>query len=305
MNLFKKTSSHWVRYDKYEWKKNDKGVLYITPAEKAKPKLYNPLKDSDKMVLDAINTGVICMNKDTDEQSKQDAVMDFVSSYGLLGFMTALSTTPEFITYEAVYLPKNHFIKEESMTTKQYLSYFFPFDELDFVKRGVESSWSVSEPSMVALVMTMSGRPQAVTMSFQREYAEPYEWLVKNFTDWAFIFLSSFLYYQDMDMLDNMQKDLYRQGMAAFGGIAPTYHIELLEKPTIVWDFHSLLLAIQMMFSFMLTDEKSSLKVCKHCGKVFLASRPNTVFCSGQCKNQYNVYKSRGKSKKEDLMDGE
>ncbi len=43
MNLFKKTSSHWVRYDKYEWKKDDKGVLYITPAEKAKPELYNPL----------------------------------------------------------------------------------------------------------------------------------------------------------------------------------------------------------------------------------------------------------------------
>lgn len=103
---------------------------------------------------------------------------------------------------------------------------------------------------------------------------KPYEWLLKEFTDWAFTFLSGFLYYQDFDKLDDMQKDLYRQGMATFGGIAPTYHIELLERPTIVWDFHSLLLAIQMMFSFMLTDEKSSLKVCRHCGKVFLASRP-------------------------------
>ena len=158
---------------------------------------------------------------------------------------------------------------------------------------------------MAALVMTMSDRPQAVTMSLLREYAEPYEWLLKEFTDWAFTFLSGFLYYQDLDKLDDMQKDLYRQGMAAFGGIAPTYHIELLEKPTIVWNFHSLLLAIQMMFSFMLTDEKSSLKICKHCGKVFLASRPNTVFCSGQCKNQYNVYKSREKSRKENLPDGE
>ena len=81
-------------------------------------------------------------------------------------------------------------------------------------------------------------------------------------------------------MLDDMQKQLYRQGMATFGGIAPTYHIELLERPTIVWDFHSLLLGVQMMFSFMLTDEKSSLKVCKHCGKAFVASRPNSVFCS-------------------------
>ena len=58
---------------------------------------------ADQMVLHAINTGVICINQDTDEQIKQDAVMNFVSSYGLLGFMTALSTTPEFITYEAVY----------------------------------------------------------------------------------------------------------------------------------------------------------------------------------------------------------
>ena len=134
---------------------------------------------------------------------------------------------------------------------------------------------------------------------------DKYEWLLKEFSNWAFTFVSAFLYYQDKDTLDDMQKSLYQQGMAAFGGIAPTYHIELLEKPTIVWDFHSLLLAIQMMFGFMLTDEKSSLKVCKHCGKVFLASRPNTVFCSGQCKNQYNVYKSRANGRKADLTDEE
>ena len=85
--------------------------------------------------------------------------------------------------------------------------------------------------------------------------------------------------------------------MAAFGDNEPTYHIELLESPTIVLDFHSLLLGVQMMFSFILTDEKFSLKICKHCGKAFVASRPNSVFCSGKCKNQYNVYKSRAKNK--------
>lgn len=43
--------------------------------------------------------------------------------------------------------------------------------------------------------------------------------------------------------------------MEAFDGIAPSYHIELLEKPTIYWAFHSLLLGIQMTFSFMLVDD--------------------------------------------------
>ena len=296
-NLFQKTSSNWARYDKYEWKEDKEGTLYITPSPDAKVSLYNPLKDSEQMVLKAVNLGLMCMDKKNTQEQLQNAIMDFVTGYGLLGFMTALPTTPDFITYHAVYFPKNHFIKEESMTTEKYLSYFFPFDKIDFVKKGMESSWSTDDVQMMALIMTMKNKPQAVMMSFQKEYAERYDWLVTLFKDWAFTFMSSFLYYQDFDMLDDMQKQLYRQGMVAFGGIAPTYHIELLERPTIVWDLHSLLLGVQMMFSFMLTDEKSSLKVCKHCGNAFVAGRPNSVFCSGKCKNRYNVYKSRAKDK--------
>ena len=298
-NLFQKTSSSWVQYNKYEWKEDKEGTLYITPSPDAKVSLYNPLKDSEQMVLKAVNLGLMCMDKKNTKEQLQNAIMDFVTGYGLLGFMTALPTTPDFITYHAVYLPKNHFIKEESMTTEKYLSYFFPFDKIDFVKKGMESSWNTDDVQMMALIMTMKSKPQAVMMSFQKEYAERYDWLVTLFKDWAFTFMSSFLYYQDFDILDDMQKQLYRQGMAAFGGIAPTYHIELLERPTIVWDFHSLMLAIQMMFSFMITDENSTLKLCKHCGKIFVASRSNVQFCSPQCKNQHNVYKCRAKKEEE------
>ena len=77
-------------------------------------------------------------------------------------------------------------------------------------------------------------------------------------------------YYNDYDSIDEDARGLYRKAMAAFGGIAPSYHIELLDKPTIYWDFHSLLLGIQMMFSFMLVDGDQPLRLCKHCQKVFL-----------------------------------
>lgn len=164
-NLFQKTSSNWVRYDKYEWKEDAEGILYITPAPDAKVSLYNPLKDSEQMVLKAVNLGLMCMDKNNTQE----------------------------------HLQKNHFIKEESMTTEKYLSYFFPFNKIDFVKKGMESSWNTDD--------------------------------------------------------------------------------------------------VQMMFSFMLTDEKSTLRVCKHCGNAFIASRPNSVFCSSRCKNRYNVYKSRAKDK--------
>ena len=294
-NLFQKVSSPWVRYSEYKCKEADNGNLYITPAASAKPEVYNPLKNVEQMVLDALNVGALQMNRRGVHEIQQ-AVMDFVSRYGLLGFMTALPTTPSFMDYEAVYLPKNHFIREESMSTQDYLALFFPFEQLDIQKKGSKSQWNLAgDRTMLALALTMQDAPQAVNMSFQREYAERYDWLARQFKDLAFSFYSSFLYYNDYDDLDEMTRELYRQGMSAFGGIAPTYHIALLDKPTIIWDFHSLLLCLQMMFSFMLTDGDSPLKACKHCNKIFIASRPNAEFCGPQCKNRYNVYKSRSK----------
>lgn len=73
--------------------------------------------------------------------------------------------------------------------------------------------------------------------------------------------------------------DTYRAGMAAFEGIAPEYHIELRDRPTMVWDFHSLLLAIQMMFSFMLVDETAVLKLCPKCSKAFFTENEDADCC--------------------------
>ena len=66
---------------------------------------------------------------------------------------------------------------------------------------------------------------------------------------------------KDYEKLDKNERSLYRQGMAAFGGVAPTYHIELRERPPLVWDFNSLLLCLQMMFSFMLRQITKEIKL--------------------------------------------
>ena len=60
---------------------------------------------------------------------------------------------------QAVYLPKNHFIKEESMATDEYLSLFYPFDQLDLVKKGITSTWNVSrDRTMVALTIPSTAK---------------------------------------------------------------------------------------------------------------------------------------------------
>ena len=297
-NLFERASSGWARYDDYEWKEGADGILYLTPTAKAKSSIYDPMKDAETLVVDALNVGRKCMGESADDLEVRESILQFALRYGLLGMMAALPTTPDFMDYEAVYLPKNHFIKEEAMRTEDYLSLFFPFEKPNIRKRGVESMWNVGgDRTMIALAMTMSGKPMAVNMEFQREYAERYDWLKILFTDWAFTLAGSIIYYEDYDRMDEDTRILYRQGMAAFSGIAPTYHVALLDRPTIIWDFHSLLLVIQMMFSFMLADDAKPLRLCRHCAKAFVAGRPSAVFCSPHCKNRHNVYKSRAKNK--------
>ena len=53
------------------------------------------------------------------------------------------------------------------MATDKYLSLFYPFDQLDLVKKGIESTWNVSgDRTMVALTMTFMDEPMAKNMSF-------------------------------------------------------------------------------------------------------------------------------------------
>lgn len=49
-----------------------------------KPSIYNPIKDYEKFVLTAINISTAAMNK-TSESELKEAIMAFVSEYGMLG----------------------------------------------------------------------------------------------------------------------------------------------------------------------------------------------------------------------------
>ena len=135
-NIFKRTSAHWVRYDKYEWKEAADGILYLTPAKDAVMSLYNPIKEYEELVLTALGIGLDVMQKKASMEELKQRIQSFAEHFGLLGLMTALPTTPEFITYDAVYLPKNHFIKQETLSTEDYLAYFFPFDKISFKKKS-------------------------------------------------------------------------------------------------------------------------------------------------------------------------
>ena len=102
------------------------------------------------------------------------------------------------------------------MQTEKYLDYFFPFEKPDFHKKGKESAWFIgNDRTMLALALTFRKEPEAQVMCFMRNYAERYDWLEQTFQDWSFTFLSSYLFYEDAEEMDEDTRDIYRQGMAA------------------------------------------------------------------------------------------
>jgi predicted nucleic acid-binding Zn ribbon protein len=104
------------------------------------------------------------------------------------------------------------------------------------------------------------------------------------------MFLSATLYNEERD---ETMRELHRRAMKAYSGIAPHYHVVLSgETPMLKWDFHSLLQAIQLLLSLMLTDANRPLRVCPECDKAFNATNPRSQFCSKNCKNRYNISKS-------------
>ncbi len=86
--------------------------------------MYNPMKDAESLVLDAVNIGLQVMHKAPEDELKS-MVLRFINSYGFLGFMTALPTTAEFITYESVYLPKKTILLKKNLYQQKVISIIF------------------------------------------------------------------------------------------------------------------------------------------------------------------------------------
>lgn len=61
--------------------------------------MYHPMQEAGQLVIDAINVGLAAIHK-VPEEELTESVLDFIKKYGFLGFMTALPTTADFITYE-------------------------------------------------------------------------------------------------------------------------------------------------------------------------------------------------------------
>lgn len=282
--VFENADAAWVCYSRYEIKKDADNNEYVCPAEDASARIVTPFKDPETLIIDTLTAARELSHTD----DKYTIILDYVSKYGLFGFMTALPTTASFTEYEHVYLPKNEFIKAEVMNTEDYLSLFFPFNMPDFAKNRKVVAYSVSgDREQLALMAAFSDSVIEKVMVVSKYYCERFDWIVEQFRSFLFTFYTCFLYYEDKKTADPDTLLMYRRAMSAFDANVPTYHLELRDRPTMVWDFHSLSQTIQLLLSFILTDPDTELRPCKNCYKVYNVQDYNRSFCSRKCEKEY------------------
>ena len=83
-----------------------------------------------------------------------------------------------------------------------------------------------------------------------------------------------------------------------FDPISVPMTVQLIDNlPTIVWDTDNLLTAIKLAYALLITENSPRLKYCKHCHVAYWGTNPKSEFCSPRCRNQWNVYRSRGRGK--------
>lgn len=68
-----------------------------------------------------------------------------------------------------------------------------------------------------------------------------------------------------------------------------SYRLTCGQTPQLVWQVKSLQSVVRLSYAAMVTSEKSGLRVCRNCGKVYYNNHAKSEFCSARCRNYYNV----------------
>jgi hypothetical protein len=274
MNLkeqFPSEISGWVAHLECEYNREG-GRSMIRPLPDSDTAIYNPLEPemTRLILLDAINIGRQLKQEAVDEK---EAILRFVESYGFLGVCADLPLNEDFLRESmAVHIPDNSFdFPVGTVKLADYLGYFFPADYL---------------PSKEDRLGKVTRRGYLYDSIFSPRYGEDMRWYRRYFLRLYNYFLVCADYDRErrtVEIVSEYQVKRLR------------YTVTAESKPTLQWIFPSLKSVIDMAMALCVTTEDMPLRVCKKCGTVFYNENARSEFCSGRCRNQWNVYKSRSK----------
>ncbi len=254
----------YIHYSEYKITENKQGEKIVIPKRNAHLVEYNPTADSKEILIALLNTGRLMRNSSV--ESAEELILNFVNRYGLLGAIAELPLNKDFYNHELVFIDNNIFMTGGVMSTEN-------FEDLFFSK----------------------GKPK-LTTSFKlddyissKHYREPLIWIATYISELYEILLLSEKHKTEPDAISFLLNDKLKTNIR--------YSLTVTDKIQMHYEFNSLMAVLNFTMANLLSAEGSPLKICKHCGKAFISENKRAEFCSDRCRNQFNVYKSRAKSK--------
>ena len=296
-------TAKWCKYSKYIIEKKD-DKYYIFPDKNAKPSTYDPFEVKNQILKDLLVIGKESVgnemfklgNKEVtiEAQSKmekfQNLVFEFVSNYGLLGNFRYLPENYEFMdngdipvnlgyntSISALEFEKKYFWKDSKMNWSSTMK------ANDYHRNtGLNDDFEQIEGDRLNDVI------------FSKNYAETIAEII-NFATIIYnkkLLICAYLY-------DDVSEDIRQVYQESITG-------DSLKKPNISysaedgqikfkWNFMSLSEIIETILLLNETSGRTEVKLCKHCGKPFIAENIKAEYDTIQCRNRENINKSRQK----------
>ena len=288
LNTNNESSNKWTKYSDYELKAIGK-LGYISPTENANKIEYDPFENIEQALIDIINLGKFATENSDKGEDIANKTLEFVKTYGLLGFMNDMPVNNRYLANEKVSFKANvpHARQKGYIKRDEYIASFFP----------------KTMPSLLADNILYAEKLLA-------DYTHAED--VDNKINDTFILAQDYheLWIYIVDYAESVYKLLLTVLDVKANGIWCANVAEELEKfelsnlrlkfdssdeLNLRWNITSLKQALDLTFALIATRDKNNFNICKHCKKVFIAKNPKAEYCTYSCKNQANVYKSRAR----------
>ena len=296
-------TAKWCKYDKYIIEKNDE-KYYILPDKNAKPSTYNPFEVKNQILKDLLAIGKesvenemykignieVCIEAQSKMEKFQNLVLEFVTNYGLLGNFRYLPESYDFMdngeipvkfgfntSVSALEFEKRYFWKDSKMDWSRTM-------KADDYHRntGLDDYFKQSEGDRLDDII------------FSKNYAET----IAEIIDFAVniynrkLLICAYLY----DDVSEDIREVYQSSITNSRLKMPSIAYSAENRQIkFKWNFMSLSEIVETILLLNETSGRTEVKLCKHCGKPFIAENIKAEYDSIQCRNRENINRSRQK----------
>lgn len=267
--------SQLYKYSEYVIKEIEERK-YIFPSDNAQIQESNINEKVTDVLIELLDIGKSVYFNEIDIEGQ---VMNFVSKYGLFGFINYFPVNELYFLDNEIVLKEDKMIDEYMVKSDivSYIRIFMPnllnqdiVDKIVTAKENIKAN-RITENSKMLINMNFA---------YSHDYGETIEMITKYAKQ----------LYEDLMKIQN--EDTNDLNVMDFVTL-----FESKNGKELVLKYETLKEAMDAVFVSEVMAEVRKLKICRYCNNPFIAVNPKAEYDTPACKNKANVYKFRSKEK--------